>query len=285
MNTAIEISADTTEYTIRANDGVMLYSRYWPAAEEARAHLVLLHGYAEHIGRYEHVGEFFASHGISTHGFDQRGYGKSEGTRAYINKFEEYTQDVDLFCQKVKEYAAGKPVFILGHSMGGIVSTYHEIMTGLELKGMILSGAGLHLGDSHPALLIKISGILGAVVPKLPTVTLQKSYISRDQEVVNKYLNDPLVYNRPTLARTGAEIIRAIEKIQASMEQVKLPVLILHGEADQLTDPEGSRQLYQRAASEDKTLKIYPELYHEILNEPEKETVMNDILNWVMARA
>jgi alpha-beta hydrolase superfamily lysophospholipase len=164
--------------------------------------------------------------------------------------------------------------------MGGAIVTLFAMTRKPDVKGLILSGPALKISDDISPLLVRLSSIIGKVLPKLPTIKLDSSGISRDPEVVKRYDNDPLVYRGGIPARTGAEITGATRKIQAEMETITLPLLILHGTDDRLADPEGSKELYQRVQSKDKTLKLYEGYYHEVMNEPEKELVLADIVEW-----
>jgi len=267
----------------KTNDGLNLFEQRWQPAKKVKA-IIIIHGYAEHSGRYAHVAEFLVNHGYAVETFDLRSHGKSEGKKTFIRSFDEFLSDVDLFLKRVNERHPNKNLFLLGHSMGGTIATLFAITRKLDLKGIILSGATLKLSDEISPFLVRISAIVGNILPKLPTIKVDCNALSHDPEVVKKYDNDPLVYRGGIPARTGAEFTRAIKLIQKQMELVTLPLLILSGTADRLSDPEGSKQLYKRAQSKDKTLKLYDGLYHEILNEPEKEKVLTDIVEWLDGR-
>jgi alpha-beta hydrolase superfamily lysophospholipase len=270
---------------LRTADGIELYVQHLLPEGAPRAHLVIVHGYAEHSGRYAHVAEFFAGNGYAVHLFDLRGHGRSGGKKAYVDRFEHYLKDLTMVLDPLKREAKERPLFLLGHSMGGAVVAWYVLSRQPKhVDGVILSGALLKVGSSVSPFLQNISSVVGEWLPGLKTVRLDTSTLSRDPEVVRAYETDPLVYNGPTYARAGAEMIGLSKRLYAGLERFDLPALILHGSADRLTDPEGSRALAQRAASADKTLKVYEGLYHEILNEPEREEVMRDILEWMEAR-
>ena len=264
--------------------GLTLFEQWWRPAQEAKAQLVIIHGYAEHSSRYQHVGEFFARHGYAVGTFDLSGHGLSQGKTAYIDAFETYMQDVKDFLRQTSQALPDCPLFLLGHSMGGAIATLYTITRQPQINGLILSAAALKINEDTSPLLQKVAGFLGKVLPTLPTIKLDSSLISRDPAVVERYDNDPQIYRGGVISRTGAEILAATRHIQEKMEAINVPVLIMHGTADQITDPVGSEQLHQRATSADKTLKLYNGFYHEILNEPEKEAVMQDILEWMDAR-
>jgi acylglycerol lipase len=265
-------------------DGLKLFEQNWQPEKNARAVIAIIHGYAEHSGRYAHVAEFLANHDYVVETFDLRSHGKSDGKKTFIRSFDEFLSDVDLFLKRVKERHQGKNIFMLGHSMGGTITTLFAVTRKPDLKGIILSGATLKLSDEISPFLVRISSIIGKILPKLPTIKVDCSALSHDLEAVKKYDNDPLVYRGGIPARTGAEFNRAIKLIQQQMELVTLPLLILSGTADRLSDPEGSKQLYERAQSKDKILKLYDGFYHEILNETEKDRVLKDIVEWLNGR-
>ncbi|MBN2284549.1 MAG: lysophospholipase [Deltaproteobacteria bacterium] len=267
-----------------ARDGFRLFERRWMPEKPAKAGVIIVHGLAEHSGRYRHVAEYLVGKGYGVHTFDLRNHGRSGSPTAYVRSFDDYLSDLEVFLERTAAREAGKPLFILGHSLGGTIATLYAITKKPSVTGILLSGAALKTTDDVPAILITLSGIIGAILPKLPTVKLDCTAVSRDPKVVKDYDADPLNYRGGTPARTGAEFIKATRLIQEKMELFALPVLIMHGTVDRLADVEGSRQLYARAASSDKTLKLYEGLYHEILNEPEQKEVLKDIEDWLEAR-
>lgn len=263
------------------SDEFQLFEQSWLPETDPKAVVVIIHGYAEHSSRYAHVAEYLVTAGYGVHSFDLRAHGKSDGKNTYINSFDEYLTDVDTFLSRVKEKHPGKKFFLLGHSMGGAISSYYTITRQPKLAGLMLSGPAVKISDDISPLLIKLSGVIAKIFPKLPTIKLDGTAISRDPKVVEKYDSDPLNYRGGIPARSGAELTRATMFIQEKMEDIRLPLLVMHGTADRLADPEGSKQIYARASSKDKTLKLYEGFYHEIFNEPEKERVFRDIVKWL----
>jgi len=269
------------EGMFEASDGFQLFERWWVPEGETKAVVVIVHGFAEHSGRYSHVAKRLNENGYAVYTFDLRLHGRSGGAKAFVKSFDDYLADLDVFIARVREREPQKPLFILGHSMGGTITTLYTITRKPDITGLMLSGAALKMGDDISPILISLSGIIGSILPKLPTVKLDSSAISRDAEVIKSYDADPLNYRGGTPARTGAEIVRATRTIQERMEEIDVPLLIMHGTADRLANIEGSKELNERARSADKTLKLYEGLYHEILNEPEKDEVMNDMVEWM----
>lgn len=274
----------TTDH-FTGSDRLRLFEQWWRPQIEPKAVMIIVHGYAEHSGRYAHVGAHLAGSGYAVGAYDLRGHGRSEGKRAFIRRFDEHIQDLRTFLNHVPQVVPDKPVFLFGHSLGGAIAVLYAITHQPALQGLLLSGAALKISEEISPLLQKLSGIIGTLFPTLPTIKLDSSWLSRTPEVVRQYDSDPLVYRKGTLAGTGLEILRATEHIQAKMEAVQLPLLILHGGGDRVTDPQGSRQLYERAQAADKALTIYDGLFHELVNEPEQATVLRDMTAWMDQRS
>lgn len=267
-----------------APDGETLFEQWWRPQSDPKAAVVFVHGVGEHSARYTHVAHYLLEHGYAVNALDLRGHGRSGGVRGFCRHFDDYIADVDLFLSRAAARTPDKPLFVLGHSMGGAIVTLLWLKHRPAVQGLILSSAALKTNVELPPLLLRSSKILSALLPRVPTVRLDSKLISHDPAVVETYDNDPLVFHRGLLARTGAELLQAFERIDAQMEDLTPPLLILHGTDDQITDPAGSQALYARAGATDKTLKLYDGFYHELLNEVEKERVMADIVAWLDAR-
>jgi len=271
-----------SEMTLTTPDNFTLFEQTW-SCDNAKGLVLITHGIAEHSGRYQHVAQSLVEGGYTVIGFDLRGHGQSSGKRNYINSFQDYLNDLDLVLARAKEKYSTLPLFIFGHSMGGGIVSLFMIERQSEVKGILLSGPSVKVSDDISPLLQKISGLISAILPKLPVVTLDSSDISKDPAVVKAYDDDPLNYRGGVLARTGSELLKATKKITAQASIISAPILIMHGSADKLADVSGSEMLYERVSSQDKTLKIYDGLYHEILNEPEQDQVKLEILAWLDA--
>jgi alpha-beta hydrolase superfamily lysophospholipase len=265
-----------------SKDGIKLSIQTWTINEPV-AELILIHGVTEYAGRYNWVAKILNENKINVHSFDLRGHGNSGGERANITTFDEYIDDVHLFIENLK--LSNDKIFILGHSLGGLIAmTYLIKYPDTKCRGVILSGPPLKLGDGFSPLLIKIISVLSALFPKLKTAKLKVQHISRDPKVIEDFVNDPLIYHEGLKARYGGEFVRSMIEIRKHYSSFNFPVLIMHGSADKLADPQGSQWMYGEISSEDKTLEILDGLYHEILNEPEKNEVIGKIIEWIKKR-
>ena len=273
-----------TEGAFDGANGLRLYRQSWLPEGSPRAALIIVHGYAEHSERYTWVGTQLAEAGIAVHAYDLRGHGYSEGPRVLVKSFNEHLDDLSLFLEAVREESGDVPLFMLGHSMGGCIAALYAAVRQPEIAGLILSGPAVKMPGRALRVVGKVMGVVARVRPGLGVRTLSASAVSRDSEVVEKYELDPQVYRGKIPAATVAAMGRAIPRIDLDAHQIRMPVLFIHGTADELCDVAGSQHLYEHISSSDKTLKLYEGLYHEVLNEPEKETVLGDVRAWLEAR-
>ncbi len=277
--------AEAYEGTFKTTDNVELFECRWGVRGNPKAGIVLIHGYGDHCGRYEGLVTRLADRGYLVAAFDQRGHGRSEGRRGFIYSFDAYLDDLDLFINRLATTLGPRPLFLNGHSLGGLVAALHATTGDPLLKGVVLCSPALRISDSVSSFLQSMSGVMGLLFPWLPVLPVDATAISRDPAVIRAYMADPLVYHGRIRAQTGAEILRATSKARRLFPDIALPMLILHGTADRLCDVRGSQDLYERAASVDKTLKLYEGSYHELLNEPEKEAAVEAICDWLDARS
>lgn len=273
-----------TEGWLRGKRDARLYRQSWLPAGSPVAALLIVHGLAEHSGRYSNLIRHFAPKGYAVYSFDLRGHGRSEGMRGYVDRFSDYVEDLKTFCGVVTEEVRGIPVFLLGHSMGGLVAAEFAIDAHAGINGVVLSAPLVMVGSSMSRLSVVMAEALSLVAPKLGVSPLDASAISKDDNVVGAYISDPLVYHGRIRARLGAELINAMNGLWARAGAIKLPALIMHGSSDRLVNPAGSPQLYKSIGSTDKTLKVYQGLYHEIFNEPERSLVLEDTEAWLSRR-
>ena len=275
-----------TEGRFTGRKGLSLYYQCWLPATDPKAILLVVHGWAEHSGRYTNLVNYFVPKGYAICALDHRGHGKSEGLRGYVERFSDYLDDLKTFFDIVRSEHGDTKIFLVGHSMGAIIATAYTVAVShqQELAGLIVSGVGVKPGSSLSSALIPLARILSLLLPRLGIMVLDASAISQDKAVVDAYVNDPLVYRGKITCRFGAEMLATLRKLPSEMPKINLPILIMHGTADRLCDPEGSRILYERANSRDKTLKLYAGFYHEIFNEPGHKQVLADMEAWLAAR-
>ena len=270
-----------TESRFPGRKNLSLYHQSWQPDGIPIAVLVVIHGLAEHSGRYLNLVNYFVPRGYAVCTYDLRGHGKSEGRRGYVERFSYYLDDTKTFIEKVCREHEHTKVFMVGHSMGGTIATAYAIKHQCDLDGLVTSGSLLKVGTSVTPVAMLMAKILSFILPKMGVSVLDASTISRDKSVVDTYVNDPLVYRGKVSARLGAELLDIIEKLPSRLHALNLPMLIMHGAADRLSDPESSKMLYERAGSKDKTLKLYDDFYHEIFNEPLHDHVFVDIEDWL----
>ncbi|MBZ0275169.1 MAG: lysophospholipase [Anaerolineae bacterium] len=271
-----------TTGSFKTSDGFQIHTEAWLPDGQAKAVIVLVHGYAEHIGRYPHVVAHFVSQGYAVYGLDHRGHGQSGGERVYFDSFAQPISDLEQYFKQVTAAHPGKKIFMYGHSMGSIISLGFALRHQDQLAGLILTGTAVNADEAVSPVLIAVSNILSKLIPKNRMVAaLPSSFLSHDMAVVQAYDSDPLNDRGKWRVRTGAALIRAGRDCRARAGELRLPLLILHGGSDQIAPVSGGQTIYDQAGSNDKTLKIYEGLYHEIHNEPEKETVLNDISAWL----
>ncbi len=263
-----------------ARDASIFY-QYWKPDTDARAVILIAHGAAEHSGRYQRFAQHFVGLGYAVAALDHYGHGHSDGERCCIKAFTDYTDSLEIFRQQVERDFAGLPVVLLGHSLGGLISTSFLLQKQDAFVGCILSGPAIKTELQPPFLQILLIKFFSLVAPNMGVLQLDASGVSRDPAEVEKYLNDPLNFSGKLSARLVAELFATMDTVQARAAEIFVPMLILHGEADSMAAAEGSRFLHEHISSTDKTLKIYPGLYHEIFNEPERLEVFADVERWL----
>jgi acylglycerol lipase len=268
----------------RGERGLELYWQAWlPEGAPPRAVVVLAHGASEHSGRYAWTGEQLAERGYALYAIDHRGHGKSEGGRAVIDRMSNAVEDLHTLVELARAANPGLPVVLLGHSMGGAVALSYTLAHEDALDALVLSAPLAALEAASPVQ--RVAGrVLSVVAPSLGVVAIDSTAVSRDPQVVADYEADPLNYHGKLPARTVAELTSAINGYPDAVTRFRLPLLAMHGTADRLTPIAGSEMVVERAGSQDKTLKRYDGLYHELLNEPERQQVLDDIADWLDAR-
>jgi acylglycerol lipase len=267
---------------LNKNKWDQIYHQCWLPEGPVKAVLLVVHGLAEHCGRYMNLVNYFVPCAYAVYGFDLPGHGKSHGKRVYVDRFEDYTKTLADFLDEVRTLHSETPLFLVGHSMGSLVSALFLTRRQEDFSGAILSGPGsVKVPENISPFTIFAGRVFSVLMPKMGLIKLDVSGVSRDPSVVRAYVEDPLVHTGKTTARLAAEILGAMQRISEEANRITLPILLIQGGADKLVDPEGARMLFDTVGSSDKTLKIYEGLYHEIMNEPEREQVLNDMEQWL----
>jgi acylglycerol lipase len=274
-------------------DGISLYLHRWEAAPsfpKPFARIALVHGLAEHARRYEALALRLNAAGLELIAMDLRGHGKSPGERVWINSFDEYLLDTDALLGVAETTAPpGIPLFLMGHSMGGAIAALYAAErlpdSGRTLAGLILSSAALKPPANTPRLKLALGGIASRFVPRLPALSIDPATLSRAHGVVEANRRDPLVHHLAIPARTAAEIVAAMARIEAKRGAITLPLFVFHGTHDALTNPDGSREFEANAGSLDKTLLMLDGSYHETLNDLDRDRVIKALIDWTIMRA
>ena len=260
-------------------DDLKIFFRSWRPAGKPRGVVVIVHGFNAHSGQYEWVAEQFVKDGLAVYALDLRGRGKSDGERFYVKWFSDYVSDVADFVRLAKSREPGLPVFMLGHSAGGVVACIYTLENQTQLKGLICESFA-HQVPAPDFALAALKG-LSHIAPHAHVLRLKNEYFSRDPNVVRAMNEDPLIAHEVQPTSTVAEMVRADERLKKEFPLITLPVLILHGTMDKATKPSGSQLFHAMAGSKDKTLKLYEGYFHDLLHDTGKEVVMADIVSWI----
>lgn len=261
--------------TFTSTGGLTIFEQWWAPPGEPRAVVAICHGYAEHSGRYAEVAAYLVERGYRVEALDLRGHGRSEGERVSVESYDDFLADLDGFLARVRERNPGRPVFLLGHSMGGGVVASYLVARKPALAGAIFSGPAVPGG--RPA-------ARSGDTPPQRTGPLPANAISRDPAVVAAYENDPLVYRGPRTPKLGEAMASSRDRLLEGVGTITLPLLVLHGIEDLLVSWQAGQWLHDNAGSTDRTLKLYEGLYHEVLNEPERLQVLADLAAWLEER-
>jgi len=278
------MASSRTERSFDGVGGVRIVYDVWEPETEPRGVVVLCHGYAEHARRYDHVAHRFGRSGLVVYALDLRGHGRSGGKRVYLRDISEYTGD---FHTLVGIAAAEYPELnriVLGHSMGGGVVFAYGVEHPDDYAAMVLSGPAVDAQDEVSPVMVVLAKTLGKVLPGLPVEQLPADAVSRDPDVVAAYNADPLVHHGKLPAGIARALIGVGETMPRRAGALTAPLLIVHGEDDKLIPVAGSRHLMECVGSQDAHLKVYPELYHEVFNEPERDLVLDDVASWIEAK-
>jgi acylglycerol lipase len=268
-----------SEETFVGGGGLEIFTRIWRPAGEARAVMVVVPGFNAHSGQYQWVAEQLVSHGLAVYAIDLRGRGRSGGERFFVETISDYVDDVATLVRLAKSREPGLPVFLLGHSAGGVVACTYALDHQGEIAGLVSESFAYRVPAPDFALAV-LKG-LSHIAPHAHSVKLKNADFSRDPQVVAAMNADPLIANESQPFQTMAALVHADERLKAEFARITLPLLILHGTADKATKPSGSQEFYEAAGSPDKTLKLYDGAFHDLLNDLDKKIVLADIQHWV----
>lgn len=268
---------------IRTGDGLSLFLRAWPVA--GKGWVGIVHGYGEHSGRYDAFARWLTAQGWSVAACDLRGHGRSPGNRGHLRRLSDYLLDVSALHGWIRDRAGGQPVFLLGHSLGGLIAIRYAQEGAAGLAGLILSAPFLERAMPIPGWKVAFSPVLSRLWPSFASASgLRGRMVSHDPEVVAEYERDPLVHTRAT-ARWFTETVRAQREAFATAQRLALPLLILHGEADPIASLAATRRFFSAAGSLDKALEVYGGFLHEVLNELGKERAWEYVRSWLSSHA
>ncbi|KAF8674376.1 hypothetical protein HU200_048207 [Digitaria exilis] len=264
---------------------------WWPhppsSSIKPRALVVVMHGLNEHSGRYDHLARRLNEIGIKVYGMDWTGHGASDALHGYVQSLDHAVNDLKMYLKKVLAENPGLPCFCFGHSTGGGIILKAALDPEVEtlISGIVLTSPAVRVQPSHPVIKV-MAPVVALLAPRYQFPGSQKNGppVSRDPEALRTKYSDPLVFTGAIRVRTGYEILRLTSYLQQHLHRITVPILVLHGADDMVTDPDGSRALYEQSSSADKSLKLYSGLLHDLLIEPEKDKVMDDIVAWLSPR-
>jgi len=277
-----EVASTAREERFQSESGLNIFFRSWRPAAQARAVVVIVPGFNSHSGYYQWVAEQLTAGGLAVYAVDLRGRGQSDGERFYVEKFQDYVDDAAHLIALAKMRDRGLPVFLLGHSAGGVVSCLYTLEHQVELAGLICESFAFQVPAPDFALAV-LKG-LSHIAPHAHVLPLKNADFSRDPAAVDKMNADPLIAHETQPTKTVAEMVRADERLKREFPLITLPVLILHGTLDKATKPSGSQLFFDTTGAKDKTLKLYEGHFHDLLRDVGKEQVMQDIAGWLTAR-
>lgn len=271
------------EETVTATDGLRLFLRRHEHAK-ARAEVLITHGFGEHSGRYGALTEHLVSQGYSVTAYDHRGHGLSDGLPGHVESFAEYDDDLARLIGSVRSRSNTASLFLIGHSMGGLIALRYAAHNRGNLSGAIISAPLIEVAVRVPARKLMIARVGARMAPRMRLDNeINPSHLSRDPEIGRAYAADPLV-NRKVSPKWFAEATRAMHEVTEWAPRITLPLLVMHGTDDRLASVEATKRVFEGMESPDKELVIYPGFYHELFNEPEKQDVFDRVTEWLGKR-
>jgi len=279
---AIATGPIPAEHWIQGKGGLKIYTRHWEPSGEPKASLVICHGVNSHGGQYIRAAEEFADRGFAVTALDLRGRGRSEGERFYVESIDDYVSDLSQTIELARSFHTDLPVYLLGHSAGGVTSASYALDYQDRIDGLICESFAFKV--YAPDLALKLLEGASHLIPHAHVLKLKNEDFTRDPDWLAELNADPLIAGEVQPVQTVAALARADERLDREFGTITLPVFILHGTSDKATRPEGSQQFFDQAGSSDKQLKLYEGHYHDLLNDIGREQVLDDIASWIEAR-
>jgi alpha-beta hydrolase superfamily lysophospholipase len=268
------------EETVTASDGLRLYVRRHEV-ERSRGEVVIAHGFGEHSGRYAALTDHLIRHRYSVTAYDHRGHGLSDGLPGHVDRFDEYEDDLDRVLLSVRSRGQPRDLFLLGHSMGGLIALRYLAKERKPIAAAVVSAPLIEVAVRVPAHKMMIARVGARVAPRLRLGNeINPAVLSRDPEVGLAYAADPLV-NRVVSPRWFTEVTQAMVEIKQWAPRITVPLLVMHGTEDKLARVEATKKLFEHLGSKDKELGIYQGYYHELFNEPEKQQIFDRVSTWL----
>jgi acylglycerol lipase len=263
-------------------DNLNIYTIQWLPDTKAKGVVIMVHGLSEHIGRYQHVAEALANAGYKVYGLDHRGHGKSDGKRVQVTSHTHFLNDLKSYFDTIRSENNEEKIFLLGHSMGSVIALQFALIHQNSLAGLVVTGTATDVASMVSPMLRNIANGLHKIVPHAPIgAPLKVETLINDAAMQQIWLADTLVHKGWTPVSIAKYIIDTGDVIQMNAKQLVLPILIMHGEEDKVASISGSRIMYERVSSADKTLKTWANMQHEILNEVDRQAVINTIIEWL----
>lgn len=280
------MTKETAESAIQCptNDGVHLHVRRWASEAPAKALAIVVHGIVEHSGRYADMAIALNRAGITVWAADNRGHGRSSGSRVWVDRFDRYAEDLSIVVAQARAAHPDLPLFLFGHSMGTLIVLRSIPLLDRMPVGVILSAPPIAVADGLFPWLRTLAVIGSRWFPHLRLARMGGKRLSRDPEVVADFRADPLVFHGRIPTRTGAEVLRVGDEVRQQASRLTFPLLLLQGTGDAVVSAKASEEFYQAVGSADKTLRLYPGLYHDLPREPEKEEICKEVANWIIRR-
>ena len=272
------------EMSWKAHDNLDIFAQAWePAMPQPKAVVCLVHGHGEHTSRYAHVAEAFGRQGYILFGADLRGHGRSGGIRGHVNSIEDFMQDIDVLLAQARLHYPGLPIILYGHSIGGVLVLCYGLLRKPNIKGVIATSSALHTAVEKQSLKVMMAKVLGSLMPTTVIASgLEAKDLSRDQEVVQAYINDPLVHDKISLG-LGKTMLEASNFALTHAGEFPLPLLLLHGKADMIAFPSSSIE-FAAPLKQKSTLILWDDAFHELHNELEKDVVFKTMILWMDTR-